>query len=240
MSTLNNPLPQVWELEQFFPGGSASPELQVHLEQVQADIEQFAADLPDVAVPQTNADIGPLVAVVETLQHISERLGEASSFSSCLVAQNVEDDRARIVSAQIRRLGASLDAVLTTLDEKLLAVPESVWKTFLGHEAIAPVAFSLSERRRRAQDRMSPDKEALIVELGVEGYHAWGQLYNMVSGKIRVPVEEDGQEMKLSVGQAANRMSDPDRETRRRVFEAYEKAGAEAADLLQLTPRKSV
>lgn len=235
MSTLKKPLPQVWELEQFFPGGSQSPELESHLKELEADIQRFAEELPSVPVPETAADIEPLVAIVETLQRMSERLTQASAFSGCLVAQNVDDSRARIVGARIRGLGASLDASLTTLDEKLLAVPEDVWEAFLAHKAIAPVAFSLSERRRRAQERMAPDKEALAVELGVEGYHAWGQLYNLVSGKIRVPVEEDGQEMKLSVGQAANRMSDPDRETRRRVFEAYEQAWAEQADILSST-----
>lgn len=236
MSTLNKPLPQVWNLEGFFHGGSESAELKAHLEQVQADVEQFAADLAVVRSPQTEADIDVLVAVVDTLQRISNRVTEAGSFSNCLVAQDVDDARARIVSAQIRRLGASLDAALTTLDEKLLAVPDDIWERFLAHDAVAPVAFSLSERRRRAQDRMSPDKEALVVELGVEGYHGWGQLYNMVSGKIRIPFEdEDGQKRALSVGQAVNRLSDPDRDTRRRIFDAYEDAWAEQADVLSST-----
>lgn len=235
MSTLNKPLTQVWELEQFFPGGSESVALQEHLNRVKADIEQFSATLPDVAVPETDADIEPLVSVVDTFQRISARLVEAGSFSGCLVAQNVEDARARIVSAQIRRLSASLEAILTTLDEKLLAVSDAVWETFLAHESIAPVAFGLSERRRHAQERMAPDKEALVVELSVEGYHAWGQLYNLVSGKIRVPFEEDGQELSLSVGQAANRLSDPDRNVRQRIFEAYEEAWAKEADVLSST-----
>lgn len=235
MSTLKKPLPQVWELEQFFAGGSESAQLQAHLEQLTADIERFAADVPHLAVPRTEADIGPLAAVVNTLQDLADRLGQASAFTGCLVAQHVEDARARIAGAQVRRLAATLEAALTALDEKLLAVPEPVWQALLAHEAVAPVAFAVDERRRRARERMAPDKEALAVELSVEGYHAWSQMYHLVSGKIRVPVEEDGKEVLLSVGQAANRLSDPDREVRRRVFEAYEAAWAEQADIFSTT-----
>src|SRR5690606_23606187 len=75
----------------------------------------------------------------------------------------------------------------------------------------------------------------LVAELSVEGYHAWNQLYNLISGKIRVPVEENGKTVQLSVGQAANRLSDPDRETRRKVFDAYEQAWAEQADVISST-----
>jgi len=234
--TLSKPLPQVWELERFFSGGSRSLQLQEHLEQLAADIEQFAAELPGVPSTATIADVDPLAAAVDTFQRLAERLTEANSFVSCLVAQNVEDSRARIVGAQIRRLSASLEASLNSLDEKLSAMPEGVWEAFLAHDAVAPVAFAVAERRSRAKERMSPDKEALAVELSVDGYHAWGQLYNMVSGKIRVPfVEEDGREVQLSVGQAANRLSDPDRDVRRRVFEAFEAAWAEQADILSST-----
>ena len=86
---------------------------------------------------------------------------------------------------------------------------------------MAPVAFAVDERRRRARERMAPDKEALAVELSVEGYHAWSQMLpHLVSGKIRVPVRKTGKKC-CCRGQAANRLSDPDREVRRRVFEAY-------------------
>src|SRR5690606_40404670 len=98
------------EQEQFLAGGSEYAQLQAHLEQLTADIERFAADVPHLAVPRTEADIGPLAAVVNTLQDLADRLGQASAFTGCLVAQHVEDARARIAGAQVRRLAATLEA----------------------------------------------------------------------------------------------------------------------------------
>jgi len=235
MRELNKPLPQRWNLEKIFPGGSRSEALKRHLDELAADIERFAAELPSTPVPASVEQLEPMAQVIRRMQDISQRLQEANAFCSCLVAQDVSDGQARIVAAQVRRLGAQLEAALTVLNEKLLAMSDEIWPAFLAHEAVAPVAFAMNERRRRAKERMAPDKEALVAELSVEGYHAWNQLYNLISGKIRVPVEENGKTVQLSVGQAANRLSDPDRETRRKVFDAYEQAWAEQADVISST-----
>src|SRR5690606_9759575 len=224
-----------WNLEKIFPGGSRSEALKRHLDELAADIERFAAELPSTPVPASVEQLEPMAQVIRRMQDISQRLQEANAFCSCLVAQDVSDGQARIVAAQVRRLGAQLEAALTVLNEKLLAMSDEIWPAFLAHEAVAPVAFAMNERRRRAKERMAPDKEALVAELSVEGYHAWKQLYNLMSGKIRVPVEENGKTVQLAVGQAANRLSDPDRETRRKVFDAYEQAWAEQADVISST-----
>lgn len=235
MSALKKPLSQRWDLELFFPGGSDSAALKDYVAKLAADIERFAAEVSAIKAPESAAELEPMVNAIAAMQDISERLQQAQAFASCLVAQDVSDDKARIVAAQLRRLSAAFEAVLTTLNEKMLAMHDDVWEALLAHEKVAPVAFGVAERRRRAQERMAPDKEALAAELSVEGYHAWGQVYNLVAGKIRVPVEEDGKQVLLSVGQAANRLSDPDRSVRRRVFEALEQAWAEQADVLSLT-----
>lgn len=73
--------------------------------------------------------------------------------------------------------------------------------------------------------------ETVINALSVDGYHAWGELYNSISGRLRIPVELDGKVTELSAEQAANRLSDPDRDVRMHVFTRYEAAWAEVADL---------
>lgn len=235
MQTLRASLPEVWDLERIFKGGSTSVELARHIEQLATDVEQLATRLAQLEAPQREAETEPLVQLVADLQELLRGLTEASAFSSCLLAQDVSDGEARVVAGRIRQLSATLNATLTTMDEKLVAMSDDVWAAFLRHEQAAPVAFGLEERRTRARDRMSPDKEALVVELDVDGYHGWGQMYNLISGRMRVAVEEDGEQLSLSVGQAANRLGDPDRSVRERVFNAYEDAWGKEADLLAAT-----
>ncbi|HLN62759.1 MAG TPA: M3 family oligoendopeptidase, partial [Symbiobacteriaceae bacterium] len=89
-------------------------------------------------------------------------------------------------------------------------------------------AYPLAERRRRAREKMGVEKESLVGDLSVDGYHAWGHLYNTIVGRITVPF--GGRE--LSVGQAFNRMSDPNRQVRAEVFEKWEKAWGDEAELI--------
>src|SRR5690625_3063561 len=223
--SLRTNLPQVWQLERVFAGGSASPELEQHIEQMAQRVDEIAARLEEPVTQGTSPTTQiSLLRLVEDLQRLAVDMAEAFAFSSCLLAQDVGDAHARIVSGRLRQLGAKLDAALTTMDEKLVALDDELWASLLEHEQVAPVAFSLEERRRRARERMAPDKEALAVELGVDGYHGWGNMYNLLVGRMQVHIEEDGEQRALSVGQAANRLDDPDRAMRRHVFERYEEA----------------
>lgn len=94
-----------------------------------------------------------------------------------------------------------------------------------------PIAFPLNERRRRAQEKLSPEQEVLANDLAVDGYHAWQDLYNAVVGRISIPVERDGETVHLSVGQAANMMVNPDRNVRAAVFAKWQEAWSNEAEL---------
>lgn len=233
--TLQTNLSEVWQLDRIFPGGSTSPQLQQHVADVAETVDELVARLEQLNVPKEAGSLEPLVELVKDLQQLAVRMGESRAFSSCLIAQDVRDEQALIVSGRLQQLGATLDAAMTTLDEKLVAMSDDVWDRFVSDERVEPVSFALDERRRRAGRRMSPDKEALAVELGVEGYHGWSSMYNLLAGRMQVSIDEDGEERLLSVGQAANRLDDPDRDVRQHVFERYEEAWSKEADLMATT-----
>lgn len=75
---------------------------------------------------------------------------------------------------------------------------------------------------------MDTPRELLANDLATDGYHALETLYSTIVGRITLPFE--GQD--LSVGQAHNRFSDPDRAKRRELFERWEEAWGKEADLI--------
>lgn len=168
---------------------------------------------------------------VEALQEVESRLEQARSFVACLLAQDVHDEAARLLEGRLDQLGATYQQLLIELDRALLALPEPAWDSLLASGALQPLRFSLVERRRRAGERLSPAEEALASALAVDGYHAWGALYDTVVGRIRIPVEEDGETRELSVGQVANRLQSSDRAARQVLWERYERAWAGEAEL---------
>jgi oligoendopeptidase F len=224
---MREPLNPTWDLDAIFPGGSESPELAQFMEALQTDIAAFRSQVAAMPVPQTAADLAPLVAGLERQQDLSRRLRQMGAFMGCLTAQNVKDEQAKILGGQAQQIGAALASALTLMDSKLLEVPQPAWEALLADPRFELVGFNLNEKRRRFQAKMGSEREALVNDLSVDGYHAWGELYNTVVGRIQIPVGDQ----RLSVGQAANQMNSADREVRKAVFGRWEEAWGDSAEL---------
>lgn len=228
-------LEQTWDLDRIFPGGSKSPELQTHLRALEADIAAFSRRVAGAMPPQAvTGQAGAWSDLIGRLQDLVGRLREAAAFVSCLTAQNVKDEPAKLLGGRVKQLYAALNAALTQLDSQIISIPEPVWNQMLTGEALQPIAYPLQERRERAREKMGPELEALAGDLSVDGYHAWGELYNTVVGRITVPVAENGKTLNLSVGQAFNRLRSGDRAAREALFPKWESAWAKEADLIAM------
>lgn len=230
---MNKSLSQRWDLDSIYPGGSSSPQFEAELRAIEEGVARFRERMGAVSAPKSPEEVGPLASAVRELEALTKKAHQAAAFTLCLTAQDTGDQKAKLLQARTRRLSADLQAAWTLLDERFLAVPDELWQKLLEAPELAPVAAPLDERRRMAKRRLSPDREALVSDLAVDGYHAWGELYSNVSGAIRIPFERDGKEVSLSVSQAQNLISElRDLEERARLFERFEAAWAEEAEVL--------
>ncbi len=223
-------LNQTWDLDGIFPGGSHSPEFAAYLDRLEADVRELAGE---VAAGAPTGAAG-WAARLDRVQDAMVRLRQAGAFTSCLNAQDVGDKYARVVAARVSQLRAGFASVLTRLDQQMLDVPDLYWDELLKSEALRSLAFNLDERRQRARDMLPPDQETLVNDLSVDGYHGWAELYDVATGRMTITVEDDGKIVRMSPGQASNRLSDPDPKFRARLMERWEEAWAGEADFCAL------
>lgn len=229
---MERPLQQRWNLDVFFPGGSGSPEFARFLERLETDLVDFKGRVKGPLPAETGALAGSLSELVALMQDLQDRLREAGAFVACLTAQNVKDERARLLEGRVSQLWALFHSALIALDAQLVRIPTETWQQVLAQSALSPVAFPLDERRRLAGEKLPPEQEALAVDLAIDGYHAWGKLYNTAVGRMTIPFERDGETVQLSVGQAFNKMSDdPDRAVRAALFRRWEEAWGREAEV---------
>lgn len=221
-------LSQNWDLESIFPGGSGSVELLGQLEIVHTEIGTLQQRVLSL---DSELGVEEFVELVEHMQGVMVELGQCASFVSCLNAQNVQDEKARLLQGDLGQLSAYLATVLTTVDHFFVSISEEKWRVFLEHDALQELSFSLNERRTVAQTKMTPELESLATDLAVDGYHAWSRLYNTVVGGMSIEVELDGELEQLSVGQATNLLANPDPFLRRTVFEKLEEAWSQEAEM---------
>ncbi|MBS4202815.1 M3 family oligoendopeptidase [Lederbergia citrea] len=220
-----------WDLDVFFEGGSSSRDFTDHLEKLKEQLAEFAAAVEDWEIPVSSSD-ETLVKLLEKFQAVSQNLRQAGAFVSCLQAQDTNDTRANELRGMVTTLSSSLSTILTNFDEKLLNIQEGIWNELLEQNALKPLNFVLNERRKKAAEKLPKDQEALINALSIDGYHGWGEMYDTIVSQVKIPFEENGEKVELSVGQAANKFSSSDREVRKRIFAEWEKAWDKQADLL--------
>lgn len=226
-----------WDLEPIFPGGSGSQAFRTFLDELGRDVDEVKSAFAKFPAPGEASFKEALVDVTLRVQEVAERLREAGAFAVCLVAQDTGDEEARGLQARVGQLDGQFEAAVAAYDGLLAAASEELWESFVADERIRPIAPFVEEQRRRARRKLPPEQEALIAELSVDGYHAWGELYDEVSGSMRVvDRDDDGNEVRLSMGQAQNKaFHDGDRNVRARVFRLYEDAWAESASLFAST-----
>lgn len=225
----------VWDLEVFFEGGSSSPEFQAHILETELKLKTFEEKVKNWFDTTIQANANTLHELLEQFQLITKALRQEGAFISCLQAQNTADKKASELQSRVTGLSASFQSSLTLFDEKLISFTEDEWSTVLADDRISQLSFVLSERRQRAKEKLSKEEETLINALGVDGYHSWGQMYDLIVGTIQIPFEENGEVKPLSVGQAFNKFSSSDRTIRESVFENWEKAWGDNADILAKT-----
>ncbi|HEY2420868.1 MAG TPA: M3 family oligoendopeptidase [Neobacillus sp.] len=225
----------VWDLDVFFMGGSESTEFANHLELTEKLIELFHTKVNKWAPLNNLENRESLLELIGDFENAGKKLRQAGAFVGCLQAQNITDKKAHNLDAKVTSLSALFQTALSSFDNLLTSIKDEVWGQLLNAEPLKEVSFVLTERRNRAKDKLSKEEEALISTLGVDGYHSWGQLYDLIVGKIKVQFLENGEEKQLSVGQAFNKFSSPDRAVRQAIFENWEAAWSEQADYLAKT-----
>ncbi|WP_028784912.1 M3 family oligoendopeptidase [Thalassobacillus devorans] len=227
MNTYN----QSWDLDSIFPNGSESKELKYYVQKTERLMARLEEIVVDLQFPGYQSGKGNLMEAVDVLQSVTKRIREIGAFVSCLAAQDVKDAKAKEWMAKRSQLGAQYGNILTKLDQKLIQVEEDTWHSILQQEMVAPIAFVLNERRSRAKEKLPLEQESLINDLSVDGYHAWGQMYNNIVGKMMI----DFQGRELSVGQASNKLGSSRREVRKEVAGKLKEAWAGQSDLFTET-----
>lgn len=220
---MSNTYSEVWDLDVFFEGGSASPEFAAHLKAAGAGIEQFKKEVESWQPADHESEGSRLEGLVGMFDKAARKVREAGAFVSCLHAQNTNDKKAGQLKAAVTELSASLQTALTIFDQKLSSFSDTVWSELVQEGLLQELRFVLTERRERAAEKLSEKEESVINALSVDGYHGWGQMYDLLVGNTKIKYNGES----LSVGQAANKLSNADRSVRKEVFAQWETAWGE-------------
>ncbi len=218
-----------WDLESIFKGGALSPELSNRLTALKEEIKNYTT-----LVQQFNEKNNPeaLKEILAQQEIISKGMGQCGSFINALMSDDLNDEKAKEKMGELMSLSPLVSAPSTQLMKKLAAIDDTTWEELLEKEPFKEIAFRLNEERRDGNYLLSEGEENLLSHLSLDGLHAWSDHYDTLVSTIEIPFVENGKEVKLSAGQAFNRMmTDPDSAVREELFNKWEQAWGEKAPL---------
>lgn len=218
-----------WDLDIFFKGGSSSKEFLIFLDEMNDEVKELDRLVSNIN-PEGN-DESSLIKAFDLFKNTNMKSSQARAFIGCLEAQSAQDKKAGQLRIKQMKIVASLKTVLSKLDEKLIQLDDAFFKEILEKEPLNELKFVLNERREKAKEKLSVKEESLITQLAMDGFEGWSQMYDTIVGSMTIPYKGE----KLSVGQAANKFSDPDEGNRKELFTAWEQAWEEKSDLIART-----
>jgi len=169
------------------------------------------------------------VAFLRECERLETLAGDLSSFIGCHAAADAANKLYRQVEAALSALDPLRDRVFTNLEFALRDASDADFQALVDADPFMKSnAFFLAQRRKNARLRLPRGEELLAADLAVDGIHAWGRLYDRLSGELRIKVMEKGEIVEKSPGQI--RFDSSERSVRQNNFYAAEKAWKSIAD----------
>lgn len=222
---LSPPLPE-WDLSDLYSGPEA-PELVRDLDWAMQAAKGLEADVKGRMAELSGQDFGQ---AIERYEAIYETLGRILSYAQLLHAADVADpERGRFSQTmQERATDISTHTLFFTLEVNRLE--DEVLAEKLKDAKAGRYGPWLRDLRAFRPHQLSDELERLLHEKEVTGRSAWMRLFDETMARLRFPIE--GKEM--SITQATDLLSDPDRERRKGAGQAIGRVLGEQAPVFSL------
>ncbi|KGP71232.1 M3 family oligoendopeptidase [Pontibacillus yanchengensis] len=222
----------VWDLNEIFDGKSDSEDLHNHIALTEKKVNDFNQIIDAFAIPNKKEDANVIHNLINHIDDIRLKLTQASSFTTCLLAENPKDQGASVIQGSIAKLSAKYEGILYKFQTILFYIDGSVWEELLATDRLKPYQFILWDWRECKHNRLTEHEEKIISSLEVDGYHGWRKVYQTLVSHLGVQLEVNGEVNELSIGQAMNLRSHENEDIRKKSYKALEHVWTSQEDIL--------
>ncbi len=219
--------PDRWSLESWFSAFGA-PDYVAFKSDLVADVEVLGNRAASLGTNVTE-----IVKVVADLEILGERLGHLSAYLGCLSADDANDEAVKADMAWMSTLSAEHEKLAASLQSALAGLSDEAFAKALADPALKGAEHAVRRMRHAGQHQMGATLESLASDLNVNGLHAWGRLYDTLSGKMTFDMTfPDGHTESVPMARRRALMSEPDRKVREASFHSGQKPWVDHADTL--------
>jgi len=173
--------------------------------------------------------VGKAIDQINSIQTLSATI---VPFIYSYVSTNSRNKVAMKTLSEFEQASLPMNQLLTRFKAWLGKVGPKLGQVIQNNKSAATHAFMLRETAEQSKYLMSEAEEALAAEMSLSGGNAFEKLQGTVTSQLSVDFELDGKTQKLPMPALINLRSHPDEATRRRGYEAENKAWEEVKEIL--------
>jgi oligoendopeptidase F len=133
---------------------------------------------------------------------------------------NSRDEAAQALQGRLQAYQKRLDELLEPHAQFCDLADDTTIEAYLADPDVAASQFLVRHSRQRRHELLDLAEETLVTALSQDGIHAWGHLYDQLSGTLRCQVLVDNERRNMGLAQAAGRLQAADDAVRRDAWQA--------------------
>lgn len=208
-----------WDLSPLFAGVD-DPAIGVALDALDRDASAFEAAYRGKIAAVGGPAPETVLAGLKEGESILDRANRLFAFAQLGYAADTASDAWRRLVQRIEERLTALQNMTLFFDLEWLAVEDAAAEHVLADPRLAAYRHYLTSARRFKPHTLSEAEEKILNEKELTGMSAWGKLFTEFTSSLRFKVEVDGATREVNQGEVLSLMRAPDRDTRRRAFDA--------------------
>ncbi len=201
-----------WDLSDLFPGPDA-PELETALADCRAEAQRLQGAYEGKLAGLDGDAFGEAITAYESFQ---EAIGRILSYANLHHSAALDDPKAGKFAQTIQERVNDILTLTVFFGLELNRIDDGALTQKLQSSKAARYASWIRDQRVWRPHQLSDELEKLLHEKWVTGSSAWCRLFEETVAGLRFPMNGE----KLTCEEALHRLSDPDRDTRRRAGKA--------------------
>ncbi|HWH78140.1 MAG TPA: hypothetical protein VNT76_12240, partial [Candidatus Binatus sp.] len=208
-----------WDLTSYFPRFDGA-EMRAFKETLRGEIAALKVQAGALA-ELNDGNAAAWEQVLLQNEEITRRMSHLSSYVSCLASSDARNEANLKEEAELTRMRAAAAKLRIEFLRAFKSISDALFTSFAARSQLDGARNYLHRLRDEARRAMTPEKEILATDLGIDGIQAWGRLYDTISAKLEFDMTHpDGHRERLPMSQRRSLMDHPDRRVRKAAFDA--------------------
>ena len=180
-----------------------------------------ARDLDAESARQAITAARDIHALVERAKPL---LDDPETYAECRLSVDSQDETAQALLGRLQAVKKRFAELNEPLGQFLDQASGEVVETYLDDPAVAPSRFAVEHSRKHADELLPLAEENLVTGLAEDGIHAWGRLYDQLSGTLECEVTVGNELERMGIAEAAGLKQKPDDRLRESAWRAINTA----------------